>query len=173
MFTILSKSLVAIGVASAVYYYGFNLQKLENLKSQFKSIYQFVLNKWYFDELYNKVFVNPIYDLGKFLWNKIDQGFIDRFLPNGRALALQERASRRGQQRRDPGDGGVRPVRGAEGIPDEEVPEAREARGQLRVPLGLSRMEPDVLAEHHGPSGRGGDRLLDGRPHALLERDDL
>ena len=94
-------------------------------------------------------------------------------LLKGRALALQERASRRGQQRRDPGDGGVRPVRGAEGIPDEEVPEAREARGQLRVPLGLSRMEPDVLAEHHGPSGRGGDRLLDGRPHALLERDDL
>ena len=37
------------------------------------------------DELYNKIFVNPIYDLGKFLWNKIDQGFIDRFLPNGSA----------------------------------------------------------------------------------------
>ena len=88
IFTILSKSLVAIGVALAVYYYGFNLQKLENLKSQFKSIYQFVLNKWYFDELYNKVFVNPIYDLGKFLWNKIDQGFIDRFLPNGSASVV-------------------------------------------------------------------------------------
>ena len=79
---------MAIGVALAVYYYGFNLQKLENLKSQFKSIYQFVLNKWYFDELYNKVFVNPIYDLGKFLWSKIDQGFIDRFLPNGSASVV-------------------------------------------------------------------------------------
>ena len=88
IFTILSKSLVAIGVALAVYYYGFNLQKLETLKSQFKSIYQFVLNKWYFDELYNKVFVNPIYDLGKFLWNRIDQGLIDRFLPNGSASAV-------------------------------------------------------------------------------------
>ena len=88
IFTILSKSFVAIGVALAVYYYGFNLQKLETLKSKFKIIYQFVLNKWYFDELYDKVFVNPIYDLGKFLWSKIDQGFIDRFLPNGSASVV-------------------------------------------------------------------------------------
>ena len=66
----------------------FNLHKLETLKSKFKSIYQFVLNKWYFDELYNKIFVNPIYDLGKFLWSKIDQGFIDRFLPNGSASVV-------------------------------------------------------------------------------------
>ena len=50
IFTILSKSLVAIGVALAVYYYGFNLQKLEMLKSKFKSIYQFVFNKWRSEE---------------------------------------------------------------------------------------------------------------------------
>ena len=84
-FPILSKSLVALGVAFAVYYYGFNLNKLADLKKRFYSIYNFILNKWYFDELYNKVFVLPLYNLGKFLWTRIDQGIIDKYLPNGSA----------------------------------------------------------------------------------------
>ena len=84
-FPILSKSLVALGVAFAVYYYGFNLNKLADLKKRFYSIYNFILNKWYFDELYNKFFVLPLYNLGKFLWTRIDQGIIDKYLPNGSA----------------------------------------------------------------------------------------
>ena len=84
-FTIFSKTLIALGITSAVYFYGFNQAKLNDLKKQFVNIYQFVLNKWYFDELYEKIFVKPIYNLGKFLWSKIDQGMIDRFLPNGSA----------------------------------------------------------------------------------------
>jgi len=44
-FPILSKSLVALGVAFAVYYYGFNLNKLTDLKKRFYSIYNFILNK--------------------------------------------------------------------------------------------------------------------------------
>ncbi len=64
--------------------YGYNSDKLTSLKLQFKNLYQFILNKWYFDELYN-IFVRPIYNLGSFLWTKIDQGFIDKFLPNGSA----------------------------------------------------------------------------------------
>ena len=47
--------------------------------------YNFILNKWYFDELYDKIFVLPLYNLGKFLWTKIDQGIIDKYLPNGSA----------------------------------------------------------------------------------------
>ena len=84
-FPILSKSLVAVGVIFAVYFYGYNLERLVSLKLQFKNLYQFILNKWYFDELYNKIFVGPIYNLGNFLWNRVDQGFIDKFLPNGSA----------------------------------------------------------------------------------------
>ena len=84
-FPILSKSLVAVGVIFAVYFYGYNSERLVSLKLQFKNLYQFILNKWYFDELYNKIFVRPIYNLGNFLWNRIDQGFIDKFLPNGSA----------------------------------------------------------------------------------------
>jgi len=84
-FPILSKALVAVGIIFAVYFYGYNSERLTSLKLQFKNLYQFILNKWYFDELYNKIFVNPIYNLGSFLWNRVDQGFIDKFLPNGSA----------------------------------------------------------------------------------------
>jgi len=85
VFPILSKSLVAVGVIFAVYFYGYNSDKLTSLKLQFKNLYQFILNKWYLDEFYNRIFVKPIYNLGSFLWTKIDQGFIDKFLPNGSA----------------------------------------------------------------------------------------
>ncbi len=97
IFPIFSKLLVAIGIAFAVYFYGFNQDKLINLKKQFKNLYNFVLNKWYFDELYDKIFVKPTYNLGKFLWSKIDQGIIDKFLPNGSAsiVSLVAKACKR------------------------------------------------------------------------------
>ncbi len=93
-FPIFSKSLVATGVIFAVYFYGFNSHKLITLKQDFKNIYKFVLNKWYFDELYDKIFVKPLYDLGKFFWSKIDQGLIDKFLPNGSASIVSNLAER-------------------------------------------------------------------------------
>ena len=46
-------------------------------------LYRFVLNKWYFDELYNAVFVKPAMVLGRLFWNVGDIGIIDRFGPNG------------------------------------------------------------------------------------------
>jgi len=49
----------------------------------FKYLYQFLLNKWYWDELYDFLFVRPSFWLGKFLWKKGDGGVIDRFGPDG------------------------------------------------------------------------------------------
>ena len=40
-------------------------------------------NKWYIDELYDLIFVNPIKKLGLFLWKKGDENTIDKFGPNG------------------------------------------------------------------------------------------
>ena len=48
-----------------------------------KPLYLFLKNKWYFDELYNYIFVIPSKKLGKFLWKKIDGLVIDRFGPDG------------------------------------------------------------------------------------------
>jgi NADH-quinone oxidoreductase subunit L len=56
--------------------------------SQFGVIYRFVLNKWYFDELYDILFVRPSMWLGRILWKKGDEGTIDRFGPDGAAAAV-------------------------------------------------------------------------------------
>src|SRR3546814_919695 len=48
----------------------------------------FLLNKWYFDELYNVLFVKPAFALGRFFWKRGDEGTIDRFGPNGAAALV-------------------------------------------------------------------------------------
>jgi NADH-quinone oxidoreductase subunit L len=56
--------------------------------SMFPGIYKFVLNKWYFDELYDVIFVRPALWLGRLLWHGGDEGTIDRFGPHGAAYAV-------------------------------------------------------------------------------------
>ena len=46
-------------------------------------LYKFLLNKWYFDELYDLIFVRPAMWLGRFLWKKGDGWMIDGFGPDG------------------------------------------------------------------------------------------
>ncbi len=48
-----------------------------------KHLYLFLKNKWYFDELYDFIFVNPSKKIGKFLWKKIDISIIDKLGPDG------------------------------------------------------------------------------------------
>ena len=48
-------------------------------------LHNFVFNKWYFDELYDLVFVRPAFWLGRQFWKIGDIGIIDRFGPNGAA----------------------------------------------------------------------------------------
>jgi len=43
----------------------------------FKPLYQFLLNKWYFDELYDAIFVRPAFAIGRFLWKGGDGAVID------------------------------------------------------------------------------------------------
>jgi NADH-quinone oxidoreductase subunit L len=54
----------------------------------FPGIYRFISNKWYFDELYDLVFVRPSLWLGSKLWHGGDEGTIDRFGPHGAAYAV-------------------------------------------------------------------------------------
>ncbi|MFM5954982.1 MAG: NADH-quinone oxidoreductase subunit L [Novosphingobium sp.] len=55
-----------------------------------KPIYTFVYNKWYFDELYDRIFVRPAFWLGEKFWKLGDIGLIDRFGPNGSAWAVAQ-----------------------------------------------------------------------------------
>ncbi len=51
----------------------------------FPAIYRFLLNKWYWDELYTLLFVKPAFWFGRLFWKKGDEGTIDRFGPHGAA----------------------------------------------------------------------------------------
>jgi len=55
---------------------------------QFPGLHAFVLNKWYFDELYDLIFVRPAMWLGRILWKRGDEDTIDRFGPHGAAYAV-------------------------------------------------------------------------------------
>jgi NADH-quinone oxidoreductase subunit L len=54
----------------------------------FPAVYRFVSNKWYFDELYDFLFVRPALWLGRLFWKGGDEGTIDRFGPHGAAYAV-------------------------------------------------------------------------------------
>ncbi len=53
----------------------------------FRPLYLFFLNKWYFDELYDFLFVRPAFRLGRFLWKKVDGSIIDGLI-DGTARAV-------------------------------------------------------------------------------------
>ncbi|VVT16449.1 NADH-quinone oxidoreductase subunit L [Erythrobacter sp. EC-HK427] len=57
---------------------------------QLGAIYNFVYNKWYFDELYNLLFVKPAFWLGRVLWKRGDEGTINRFGPDGAAWLVSQ-----------------------------------------------------------------------------------
>ena len=48
-------------------------------------IYKFLLNKWYFDEVYERFIITPYRNISSFAWKKIDNNIIDNLGPNGLA----------------------------------------------------------------------------------------
>ncbi len=49
----------------------------EATANAFRPLYLFLLNKWYFDELYDRIFVKPAFALARFFWKKGDGAVID------------------------------------------------------------------------------------------------
>jgi NADH-quinone oxidoreductase subunit L len=60
----------------------------DRLAAMFPKVYLFVSNKWYFDEVYDFLFVRPTLWLGRLFWKGGDEGTIDRFGPHGAAYAV-------------------------------------------------------------------------------------
>jgi NADH-quinone oxidoreductase subunit L len=54
----------------------------------FRPLYLFFLNKWYFDELYDRIFVRPAICIGRILWRRVDVGLIDGLIDGTGRLAL-------------------------------------------------------------------------------------
>src|SRR6202162_4731455 len=59
---------------------------------RFRAIYLFLLNKWYFDELYDRLFVRSAFTLGEGLWKTGDGAIIDGLGPDGISAATRELA---------------------------------------------------------------------------------
>ena len=82
-FLLLTPTLVILSIPLAYYLFLKNKNLPERLASINKPLYQFLLNKWYFDELYDVLFVKPSKKLGLFLWKFFDLKIIDGFGPDG------------------------------------------------------------------------------------------
>ncbi len=76
---------MVLGFAGAWYAYIRNTAAPAKFVELFRPVHRFVYNKWYFDELYDLIFVRPAFWLGRKLWKIGDEGIIDRFGPNGAA----------------------------------------------------------------------------------------
>ena len=76
-----------IGFATAFQFYMRRPDLPGKLAENQPILYRFLLNKWYFDEIYDFLFVEPAKWLGRFLWKKGDGSTIDGFL-NGVAMGV-------------------------------------------------------------------------------------
>jgi NADH-quinone oxidoreductase subunit L len=74
---------MAIGFLVAWQFYIRQPELPKELAAQHRPLYEFLLNKWYFDELYDAVFVKPALWLGRLLWKGGDGWLIDGFGPDG------------------------------------------------------------------------------------------
>jgi NADH-quinone oxidoreductase subunit L len=75
--------LVVIAIPFSYYLYIKNPDILSGVRKLNEPLYNFLLNKWYFDELYEAIFIKPLKLIGFFLWKKGDQNTIDRYGPDG------------------------------------------------------------------------------------------
>ena len=82
-FIFLTPTLVLLSIPLSFFIFVKNKNIINTLVEMNKPIYIFLKNKWYFDEMYDYLFVNPSKKIGLYFWKKIDLRFIDRFGPDG------------------------------------------------------------------------------------------
>jgi len=81
--------LVLLSIPIAYYLFVKN-KELPNQFVQFnRPLYNFLVNKWYFDELYDIIFIQSSKKIGLFFWKTIDIKIIDKFGPDGLSLLIK------------------------------------------------------------------------------------
>ncbi len=76
-----------IGFIIALWFYIWDPSMPRKLAENQRPLYLFLLNKWYFDEIYDAIFVRPAKALGRLLWQRGDGGVIDGSI-NGVAMGI-------------------------------------------------------------------------------------
>ena len=82
-FILITPTLVIISIPLSFYLFVENKNILDEITSMNQPLHNFLKNKWYFDEIYEYIFVKPAKSLGLFFWKKIDRDIIDFFGPDG------------------------------------------------------------------------------------------
>jgi NADH-quinone oxidoreductase subunit L len=82
-----------IGLITALWFYVWDPAMPRRVAETNRPLYLFLLNKWYFDEIYDFLFVRPAKALGHLLWKRGDGDVIDGSL-NGVAMGLIPRLTR-------------------------------------------------------------------------------
>ena len=93
---ILTPVLVLISIPISYYYFVSNTKILEEFKNTNLPLYNFLLNKWYVDELYESLFVKPAKKIGSFFWKQGVLGYIDRFGPDGISKLIKKLSDKAG-----------------------------------------------------------------------------
>ncbi|MCJ8308526.1 MAG: NADH-quinone oxidoreductase subunit L [Hyphomicrobiales bacterium] len=75
--------MMALGFVTAWWFYIKSPDMPGELARQHPGLYKFLLNKWYFDEIYEFIFVRPAMRIGHFFWKKGDGATIDGLGPDG------------------------------------------------------------------------------------------
>ncbi|MBD1153347.1 NADH-quinone oxidoreductase subunit L [Pelagibacterales bacterium SAG-MED24] len=89
-FLVLTPILVISSIPIAYYLFVKNKDLPHQIVNVNKPLYNFLLNKWYFDELYDALIVNPSKKLGLFLWKFFDVKLIDGFGPDGISALIKK-----------------------------------------------------------------------------------
>ena len=89
-FLLLTPILVIISIPLSYIIFVKNKNITKYLVDTNKPLYDFLKNKWYFDEFYNYLFVNPLKKIGYFFWKRIDISIIDKFGPDGVSSVIKK-----------------------------------------------------------------------------------
>ena len=96
-FLLTTPVLVLISIPISFYLFILNPKVIEEFKNTNLPLYDFLLNKWYIDELYEKFFISPAKKIGSFFWKKGDVGIIDKFGPDGISKLVKSISNKTGR----------------------------------------------------------------------------
>ena len=88
-FLLTTPILVLISIPLAYYLFVKNKDIPNRIIQSNKPLYKFLINKWYFDELYNVLFIQSSKKIGLFFWKIIAIKVIDKFGPDGVSLLIK------------------------------------------------------------------------------------
>jgi NADH-quinone oxidoreductase subunit L len=95
-FLVSSAATIAMLIGFAVAWYMYMVDKTApaRLAASNPGLYKFLLNKWYFDELYDRIFVRPAFWIGNALWKGFDDWLVDQTIVEGLGARVKDVTNR-------------------------------------------------------------------------------